>query len=220
MYNVMLYIDFSLYSIGLLTAFLLYFKKEAPFYLKLFPPFLLLNIIVNFIAHRILIKGGSSHLIYNFYSLFSIVFYFVILYYIIRSRRIKKVILHAAWVYPILALGNIFFIQGVAGFHTYSYGLGAALVVFFCVYYFQERLLRDQSTLKLTRDPSFWICAGVLFFFSITFIGFSSIHVIMHYPAGFLRILSLVIKIAEYLLYLSLIMAFICALKIPKMTTA
>jgi hypothetical protein len=43
--------------------------------------------------------------------------------------------------------------------------LGSFFIVVFCLFYFYESILPDQINSKLSMQPFFWICIGLLLFY-------------------------------------------------------
>jgi len=163
------------------------------------------------------IRYGANQSLYSFFEVFEFAFYFFVLHYIIRSKRGGKIILFTAWLYPVIALANIFFVQGVHlnVFATYSYSLGVILIIAFCVYYFYE-LFRAPGYSGLLQLPSFWICSGLLIFYGCTLPLFVAANVLRDYSNAELRNLGLVLSWANYVLYLSFAIACLCGIKFPK----
>src|SRR5215831_10409859 len=137
---------FSLLGIVFILSLVVYIRKGVPLYLKLFPPFLLLTIIVEIIGRVLGQKYGANQGYYSFFAIVEFIFYFIVLERIIHFSPIKRIIQLATWVYPIIALINIFFIQGcqLDVFATYGIMLGSILIVLFCIYYFYSMLRMTQ----------------------------------------------------------------------------
>lgn len=215
MYYILLYIDFIILGCSFLISMLLFIKKGVPLYLHFFTLLIGVTLIVKIVGHQMAVNMGNNHIVYNFFSVFTLVFYFLVLNAIIQRERFKRIIYFSALIYPVLAVLNIFFVQGVNTFHTYSYGVGAILVVVFCAFYLEELFFVEEPIPGITRLPDFWICLGLLFFYPVTFLGLTSTLITLNYPPAFLRIMSLVLMIPEYILYLCFTIAFLCCLKKP-----
>lgn len=154
-------------AISLLVSLLVY-QKPSQFYLKLFPPFLLLTFIAEVYASWLFTVGRNNVAIYNFFSTFEFCFYLFIISIIIKNSRIKKIILVTIFLYAIVAVVNIVAILKMKTFHVTTYTVGCLLIVIFCIYYFGE-LFRFPEQGKLLHNPAFWICSALLFFYCCGF---------------------------------------------------
>src|SRR5882724_3379763 len=124
--------------LSFLTGITLYFRQGIALYLKLFPLFLFASIFVEFLALWLTRKTGSNAVLYNFSTTFEFCFYLFVLEEIISSKLMKRIVLNLVWIYPVLACGNIFFIQGLHNWSSITYSLGSLLIIALCIYYFLE----------------------------------------------------------------------------------
>jgi hypothetical protein len=155
-------------TISFIASLFAYFKKPTPLYLKLFPPFLLLTLVIEMIGSYQSSIDQHNLIMYNFFSVAWICFYMFITSLLINSRKVKQVVRVTAILYGIGSLVNIIFIQKMKTFHTVTYSFGFLLIVLFCIYYFLE-LFRLPKSVNLMRNPAFWICSGLLFFCCCSF---------------------------------------------------
>src|SRR5438105_2271988 len=110
----------------------LFFQVSVPLYLKLFSTFLLMTLIVEITAWKLVTFGINVTLLYNFFTAFEFEFYLFVLRGIIQNFRIKKVISQVLWLYPVLVFLNVSLIQKNA-FHSVTYSIGCLLVVAACI---------------------------------------------------------------------------------------
>ena len=206
------YTYFPILIICILLAALLYFKKDTPFFLKLFLPFLTATLMVSLIGYRMAQEGKNNHTLSNVYSVIEYVLYFVILHQIIQNRRIKKIIFHCTWIYSLLAIINISLGQGIGVFHSFTYSIGAIIIVSICIYYFYQ-LNRKASWEKAFGKPKSWICCGLLFYYGGTLPLYGATNFLKDYPPVFLDIYALIILILNCLLYALFNIAFVCFLR-------
>ena len=123
--------------IAFLTSLSLYFRKQVPAYLKFFPPFLLITVIIEIIGALFRLKYREAmFLMFNYFSVFEFIFYYFVSYHLIYNVRIKKVIFFTGVLYPIIAAINL--LQETNKIHSTTYSLGAILLVCFCLCYFYE----------------------------------------------------------------------------------
>jgi hypothetical protein len=206
------------------TAFLasltIYRRKDREAYLRFFPLFLLAVCTQEAISeYRLSIGHGNNLFYYNPYTIFVCCYYFLTIYWIIRSKKVKKIILFILILYPVIAAINILFIQKVNSFHTVTYSLGGLIIVALCIYYFFE-LFQKTTNVNLLRQPSFWICCGLLFYYSCSFplYGFNNL-LASSASRAVMKNLMFVFQILDVLLYLSFTIAFLCRLRVRKSTS-
>lgn len=208
MSNIPLYIYFI--GLSFLVSLSVYFNhnnKEYPF-LKTFPPFLLATLIAeSYGAYLSSINKANTH-VYNFFSVCEFCYYMVILSCIVNNRRARMVMRVTSVVYALVAISNILFFQGMKAFHTVTYSIGCLIVVIFCVYYFLE-LFRLPKSVMLTRNPAFWICSGLLFYYCCGFPLFAFIHLWMRIT-WVLERFDDIVTIINVFLYTLFIIAFLC----------
>jgi hypothetical protein len=144
------------------------YKYSSHTYLIYFPPFLLATLVGEFVASYLGYLGKNNVFIYNFFSVVEFCFYMLLVSNIIHTNKAKRIIRICSLLYAVIAISNILFFQGMKVFHTITYCLGCLLIVGVCIYYFFE-LFRSPKSIKLSRDPAFWICSGLLFFYCCGF---------------------------------------------------
>lgn len=147
---------------------LLVYKNNRFRYLRLFPPFLLATIIAEFSGSYLGYLDKNNSYIYNFFSVIEFYFYMHLISLIITNNKAKLVIRISGFIYALVAVINIVFFQGMNVFHTVTYSLGCLMIVAACIYFFLE-LFRLPESVKLSRNPGFWICSGLLFFYCCGF---------------------------------------------------
>lgn len=210
----------SLYFISIIVALIAsltaYSRSNKIAYLKLFAPFLLLTLLVEIAGNMIGSKYGNNQFIFNFFSVLGFTFYFVILYKGIINRVVKRIILTLIIVYPLFALYIIFFVQGVFVFHTFSFGIGALLIVMICVFYLRWQFFETPIEVDIKREPLVFICLGLIVFHSLTFTYFSGIHIIKNFSPSFVRNMTLVCMVSNYTLYAFFTIAFLVNHKYSK----
>jgi hypothetical protein len=156
----------------------------------------------------------DNTLMSNLSTVVEFTFYFYLLREIVYGRRVKNVFFAFLLGYPTAALINIFFIQRNA-FHTMTYALGCLLVIGSCIYYFWE-LFQRTSSVNLGRQPAFWICSGLLFYYSCNFPLYGWLNMIKVFPRVILENLLTILVLLNILLYLSFTIAFLCRLRTRK----
>lgn len=207
-----IYVFFIALSFG--VSFLVYRQPGAAFYLKLFPPFLGLSLFVEIFALYLISRGGKNYILYSFFGAIEFAFYLYILSFIIQNLLTRKIIRYILVFNFLVSLSNIFFIQKDR-FNSITYSLGCLLIVFFCIYYFFE-LFRYPKSIKLSTEPAFWICSGLLFYYCCSFplLGLTSL--LSLFSQTLLRNIYLLLNVMNFLLYTSFTVAFLCRIRIRK----
>ena len=206
-------------AISFLASLSVYFiSKSSPFYLKLFPPFLLATLIVESFGAYLPSINKPNVWLYNFFTVFEFCFYLFVIILIINNNRTKKIIRIILILYPTITIVNIIFIQQMKAFHTVTYALGCLLIVIFCICYFLE-LFKNPKSVKLKNNPAFWICSGLLFFYCCGFPLYGLTNFISGISKLIIRNFFSIIIILNIFLYSLFTIAFLCRLKIRKYTS-
>jgi len=191
--------------------------KTSDLYLKLFPPFLLATIAIEYAAIYLAAKNRSNLALYNFFTVFEFCFYMYVISLIITSKKVKKTIIVAMVLYTLISVINIIFIQEMRKFHTVTYAFGCLLIVATCVYYFFE-LFKLPKSPKLKNNPAFWICSGILFFYCCSFPLFGLSNFLSDISKLIIKNIYKIVTILNIFLYTLFTIAFLCRLKIRKYT--
>lgn len=214
LFNVYLSLLFLCFVTGILAV---YFNRRRPFYIKLFAWFIFMTLVIESTQKFFLHKYMQG--LYNFYWLLSFAFFGYLLYQIIQSKPMKRIILIAEYVFLPTCLISIFYFGGFNHFHAINYLPGAILLILFSAYFLYELFFNSLNT-KLIQEPTFWIALGILLFHSCS----ASIILAFDFSRQFLRVeLKLLnsILLTINLLYYSLFtIAFLCVIKFPPKTSA
>jgi hypothetical protein len=209
------YFNIMLIAITLLASLAVFMQGHTDFYLKLFPFFLLVTGIVISFTYYLYTHRKTTTLLLNFFTSFEFCFYFFILHRIMNKPWAKQTIFYILCIYPLIAVINIFFIQGMGSFHSMTYALGCLLIVTICIYYFFE-LFQISHSINLARQPAFWICSGLLFFYACSFPIFGLANFLRSLPYVIIKNLETIIDLLNIFLYSSFTIAFLCRLRIRK----
>ena len=184
-------------------------------YLKVFSFFLLINLVTDTIS-AIQDAYVINNLVFvNLVTVFDFAFYCYFVREIIRSPLVKKILLYCLIIYPAVFLANTLLIQGSVVFHSMTYALGSLLIIVSCIYYFWE-LFQQTYSVNLGRQPAFWICSGLLFYYACTFPFYVTTNLVSALPKVILKNLLLIFVLLNILLYLSFTIAFLCRLRNRK----
>jgi hypothetical protein len=198
--------------IGIVT-----FGRDRPSYLSLLPIFLLTSFIIDSIGWWLSSSGKSNILLYSIFHVFLFNFYLFVLFSIVQKPKAKLVIKYIMLVFTILAIANFAYYQGLNHFHSVTYSIGSFCIVAICAYYFLE-LFRLPHSVNLMREPGFWICSGLIFFFSCGFPIFGSINIMGVLPKVLINNIGILLNILNILLYILYSIAFLCRNNTRKYT--
>jgi hypothetical protein len=197
-----------------LASLALFFQASLPRYLKAFPFFLLLTIIIEIAGILLVKKKVDSTPMYIVFTTFEFIFYLYILRSIIYNVKVKKVILWLMAIYPVLVLINRTFFQ-TNTFHTNTYSLGCLLIVGACIFYFYE-IFQTTHSVNLMKEPAFWICSGLLFFYTCSFPLVGLWNHLHGLPRIILLNLNAVLQFLNILLYSLFSIAFLCRIRFRR----
>jgi len=182
-----------------------------------FPFFLLLSLLVEYYGGKLSNRNINTTGLYNFFTCFEFMFYIIFFMYLFPGANTKKKMILVMLLYFIITVLNIFFFQGRKVFHTYTYMLGCLIVVVLAILYFYY-LLRFPETGTLTRNPYFWIVAGLMFFYTCTFTLFGLNNFIANTIRQYTENLFIIQDILNILLYTSFTIGFLCKINIRKLS--
>ncbi len=200
--------DLIVLLIAILVGFVTRKKNHKPYHLLL-PYFLLLTLLVELyglVHHR---KGENNVPVFNFFSVIEFSFFLYFFYSVSRYPKIRRVIFILQFLLPVACLVNIFFFQGFYAFHTITYTIGSGLMVALGVLYIYQ-LFKYSERIDLLREPSFWMCIAVIFFFtsSITLVG--AFNYVTLLPAIIRLNLQKILKAVDMFFYLIFTISFLC----------
>ncbi len=204
-------------AISFLVSLTIYFQPDTRLYLRLFPLFLLLTLAVELISFYFSVNNKTIAIliIYNFFSLFEYLFYMYVLREIIQHKRAKKIIFYITWLYILLEILNFLFIQKITAYNSMTYALGCLLIGAICIYYFFE-LFQSAHSVSLVRQPSFWICSGLLFYYCCSFPIYGLLNFLKKAPPVIQNNFGVVVLLLNVFLYSSFTIAFLCRIRVRK----
>jgi len=192
-----------------LTSFL---QRPAPLYLRLFSIYLIVDCTVELLAGYQALHFINNLLLSSLSSVVSFCFYLYVIRGFIHRPKAKRVLLYLILILPAVLAINIFLQQKFSVFQSMAYSLGCLFVVGACIYYFWE-LFQHTYYVKLTSQPAFWICSGLLIYYVVTFPTYAFINFVTR-DLQMIKVLAIILDSVNILLYLSFTIAFLCRLKI------
>lgn len=208
-FNPITLIYFTILILCFLSTLLTYFRKSQPLYAKLFPVFILHTIVMEIILRNLGRRGIRTNFIAGNIISIEFVFYFFVLFSIIKTPVLRKALKIILIVFPILAIINRIFIQPGDIFPSYSTNLGGALIVGFCAYGLVDLFLNSPIK-SVIRQSEAWIFFGLLVYYGCSFPFFASYNLFDKLTKADWYVLGVIHLILNYILYLSFALSFIC----------
>ena len=119
----------------------------------------------------------SNHWIYNMYTAGQIVYIAFIYSKLIPNQKISKQIRLLSFIFVILVVLNVLFLQSFFKFHTFSYIVGCFLIFYISILYLKQ-LLNEKNWQPLKKLPFFWITIGNIIFYICSMFYMGSINYI------------------------------------------
>jgi len=210
--------------LALVAALLYCYRSFNPSYLRIFPTYLFVSIMVEILVNSYITNafdfqpfGGKQHYakmaFYNLFTPFELFAFSWFLFQVIQSSMIKKALI------ALLVVFSIFFIQ-----YSLKTDLGkkpnsiavileSVIIIVPCLTYFRE-LFAWKEPVDLLKEPSFWLVTGI-FFYVATIV---PLYVTNNYLAGHgmetvAKSLSSINNFALSISYLLFIKGFTCRIK-------
>lgn len=209
----------SLYLIIILISFIsslstLLIKNDKLIF-RLFSLFLFTTFIIELAALKMAENKQNNIFIYNLFTAFEFCFYFFFFHSILKEYVKKNIICLIILLYVVLALINIFLVQGKYNFHTYTYILGCMICIILSITYFYF-LFKYSKVNNLTKDPVFWISAALLLYYSCTLPVYGIINFLTNLAVPFYKGFIFIIEFMNIVLYLLFTIGFLCRISIKK----
>jgi hypothetical protein len=202
-------------AIPFLASLTVFFQPAAERYLKYFSFFLFINLLIQAVTCYMALYHINNIFLNNITDLVVITFQLYLLREMVAGRKARKVFLYIFLIYPVVDISDIFLVQRFGNFHTMTYSLGSLLIVTVCIFYFWE-LFQRKSSIDLIRQPAFWICSGLLFYYCCTLPLYGLTNLIEKLPTVILQNLFTILIVINICLYLSFTIAFLCRVKINR----
>jgi hypothetical protein len=202
-------------AIAFFSSLTIFFKPAPERYLKYFSFFLFVNLLMDIATDYTAFYHIDNAFLNNISTVLVITFELFLLREIVHGKKAKKVILGFTLAYPLVALINVFLVQNASAFQSRTYAFGCLLIVPSCIYYFWE-LFQQKSSVNLARQPAFWICSGLLFFYACTFPLYGLLNFVNSLPKIIIQNLFQIYILLNIFLYLSFTIAFLCRLRLRK----
>jgi hypothetical protein len=207
-------IDFAVLIIAAVIGFITGAHKKKGF-LKFLPFYCILVVCVELSGQYVQRFVRNNAPIYNIFLIIQLTYFLYFFRTSINGDKIKKIIYHLLWIFPLGCLVNILFIQGFYKFNTYSFTIACVLMITLGVIYFY-RLFQNGEKIALFHEPAFWMSMGILFFFVCGLSTVSISNYLSNLPMSFLYNYGKILKLINAFFYLFFIIAFLCRSNPPK----
>lgn len=159
-----------------MAVLFLYFKKQPPGFIdRVILCFFLLQLCLNGLATQLQNNRINNHWVYHLNSLLTQILFAWCFYKILDTPLRKKLVTAGLFVFIAFHLFNMLFIQVYVTFNSYSYALGALLIVWYA-YMSLQMLISNLPEENILHLKIFWFAAGILLYFGSSFFIFISYH--------------------------------------------
>lgn len=152
------YFYYATLILSFLSSLLVYRQKDAGLYLRLFPHFLFLTLIVEGTGMALMLQDINNMVLYNYFSVLEFIFYFFVFSQLLVNRQAQAACFFSILAYPVIALLNIIFLTDKRELHYTTYGIGAILVCVFSGYSLYEIYIKQNLRKGCKRLPG--LCVG------------------------------------------------------------
>lgn len=210
--------DVKILIITFLVSLLFLYRENQPSYLKGFPFFLGIAVIVELTGAWIKSQHQNNTLLYNLFSILAIVFYLNFYYGVIQNQKIRKNIFWVSIIVILLCAYNLSFVQGPKVFNTYTFSLCCLVIDSLGVFYFYEIII-IKTKRNLFQEPAFWINVGLILFYTTAISFFGILNYISTLPKPVIKVLFKTMNFVNSLFYVFFIIAFLCQIIFRKSTS-
>ncbi len=204
-----IYLWFEIIALIISLLFFYRFKENK---LKYFVPFLFFIVGYEFADYNNWFTiRNTNHWAINFITTIEFLFYGLFIRATLINRRLRNISLTAIVFILALTILNIVFIQGFWRLHSYTFVLGALVLIFLSCSFFYELLNIDIETGSVLKYPLFWIVTGVLFFYLGQFTFFSFFEYMAYTKDySYFKLFRFISNFSNAILYTCLSIGFAC----------
>ena len=124
--------------------------------------YLLISFIIFYIANIIADKGKNNQFLYH---LFSLLQFYILLFYFRKILVIKSPLKILIIIYPIFFFINIFYFDGLCVFNSTTASFNCILFIYLTIrYYFS--IINYKGSIILNRNFNFWTATAILIYSS------------------------------------------------------
>lgn len=133
--------------------------------LKILAWFIFIAVLFEVLLTYIGAKGINNLAIMNVFVIIQYLFFSWVFYRAFNSYIIRKGIVAALICFTAFALLNLFLLQGVKQFNSWSLGLMCLLLMCTALLFFYE-VFKEGKVQRLERYPMFWVASAALLYFA------------------------------------------------------
>ncbi|MGE5108971.1 MAG: hypothetical protein ACM3H8_15640 [Sphingobacteriales bacterium] len=133
------------------------------------------QVIINTFAGYLEYYHINNQWLYSLNILFFVVIFTIYFYKDLSGIRTRKIILVWFLFFLIFFCFSLIFFQPYRTFNSYSYALGALLIVIYSLLGLRQ-LINYSPEYDILRLKNFWFAAGILLYFGSSFFIFMSFH--------------------------------------------
>ncbi len=135
-----------------------------------FCPFLFFTFLIQYVGYYYsLILKKPNDFIFNLYGIIEYLFFFYFFYQVYKNEKIKQIYLRFTYLFFLLAVINLLFIQGFNFINTYTDILACISILISCGIYFKEILLSEEY-IHLWKKAVYWIIFSLFIYYVGQFI--------------------------------------------------
>lgn len=163
-----------------------------------------------------ILKKSNNSTVFNFLLIINISFFGWMLTKAEPFKKAKLTITIAIVAFILIAIANLFFIQGLWIYNSYTEMIGDVMLAIICCYFFYV-MINETNFRDLLKYEYFWLSTGVLFSSLGGIILYMFLNLLQTYKKQTgINVYGYINYAINLLLYGSLIVAFICRRMITK----
>ncbi|HYF31654.1 MAG TPA: hypothetical protein VD993_11085 [Chitinophagaceae bacterium] len=150
-------------EIAALIAALLFITRQRHGYWRLFPLYLAVILLAEWIGFSLRMQRIRNHHLYNILWIFQSIFFSYLFYRFHQVKYIKYQVFFVLGIFLCFYLSEAFYRSFSDSFQFSRQFLSIIIIFFSCTFYFS--LLKHDITSTPLRFPPFWIVTGLFFFY-------------------------------------------------------
>lgn len=188
-------------------------KLEQP--VKLAVVIAVFNVIIETAGHVMASNNSNNVWLYNLADALRYLLWFYYFFISFGAALQKKYAATFLFIFPVIYAVTIF-MQPLSAFQTISFVSGGILLLSCCIVFLLNEY-SSNNTEKLTNNPHFWICTGLLIYYALTLPFIGLYNTLFKTAPAFSKIYFLICVIGSSLiLSIFMIKAFTCQTDIKK----
>ncbi|MES2648377.1 MAG: hypothetical protein V4717_15980 [Bacteroidota bacterium] len=197
---------------ALLTGIVLYKRLSVPF--KILTWFLLFVIMVECTGYYITaVLHKPNHSLFNVTVPLSFGVYLLVFHNLLKGRAWQPILFVISTVFFAFAIGNLFYIQGIPFFNTYTMMLGSVIVICLSGALLFQLISSGDEVIILWKIPEFWLVVSLLTSFTGTLLYWTLFNLGYDTSGYYFRWM---IKSQVYVRYLLMAISFLCFYKFKQ----